>query len=58
MAKKIVIGLLTMWGTLTGVNFLIANVALPARLIGLFAIVTSLLAVKKEFGGPRKLREN
>ncbi|CAB4342748.1 unannotated protein [freshwater metagenome] len=57
MYKKALIAVLTMWGSMTGINFALAHVPIYVRFIGVFSIATSLLAVKKEFGGPRKLKE-
>ncbi|TRZ87567.1 MAG: hypothetical protein D4R83_02130 [Streptomycetaceae bacterium] len=55
--RKVGIGLLTMWGTLCGVQFTMAHVPFLVRLIGICSLVISLYTVKKEFGGPRKLKE-
>lgn len=57
MYKKALIAILTMWGSMTGINFALAHVPIFVRLIGIFSIAISLLAVKEEFGGPRKLKE-
>ncbi len=57
IAKKIAVGLLTMWGSLTGVNFIFALSGTVPRMLGIFAVGTSLWAVKREFGAPPKLKE-
>ena len=58
ISKKIAIGLLTMWGTLCGVQFAMAHVPSLVRLIGIASVSISLYTVRVEFGAPRKLKED
>ncbi len=55
--KRILIVLLTLLGTLIGVNFAMAHVPFVVRLIGIFSVAISLYAVRIEFGAPKKPRE-
>ena len=50
LIRRSFVTMFALWGTLNGVQFALANVALFARLIGIMSILTSALAFKREFG--------
>lgn len=56
--RRIAVGLFALGGSLTSLQFALAAVPLFPRLIGVAGLVISIIAVKKEFGGPRKLKEH
>lgn len=55
--RKIAVALFSLWGSMSGVQFALSAFPLFVRLFGGVGVAVSLFAVKKEFGGPRKLKE-